>query len=95
LVHPERLRRVYLQHDVPALTVAYDDPCEYTIKVTAANILALRRALWIDLGADMFDAVLCRSREIVKRGESTWLNDRDVPFDLERWAPSVTIGDDY
>jgi hypothetical protein len=108
----EPMREIYLEHDVPSLTLrlqegsdgslrfdatawrfrtANDDAYEYEITVEAADIPTLRAALRIDAEADVFEAVRCRSREIVKHGESKWLKERGIAFDFFAWAPWATI----
>jgi hypothetical protein len=115
-VDAEPVRQVYLEHDVPALSLelreapdgslsfegiahrfrtANDDPYEYCITIEADGVPALRRALGIAPDADAFDAVVRRSREIVKRGEHRWLSERQVPLELFKWAPWETVTDDY
>jgi hypothetical protein len=69
------------------------DPYEYTVTVDAAHVPALRAAMGIAPDADVFSALVARTREIMKRGEHAWLTDRAVPVELFSWAPWVEIVD--
>jgi hypothetical protein len=69
------------------------DPYEYTITVAAAHVEAIRRALGATRGQDAFEAILANSREIMRQGETTWLDSLHIPYKLDRWAPWVEISD--
>ena len=64
-----------------------DDDYEYTLTIEAGSVGLMGAALGLGQGADIYSAIVHRSVEIVRRGESSWMTERNVPFEFFAWAP--------
>ena len=58
---------------------------EYNITVEPEHFAAIRRALGARVDADIVEAMCANADEIYTRGETTWMADHDIPFDLTSW----------
>ena len=58
---------------------------EYFITVEPEHFEALRSALEAPPDADIVDAMCAKAEAIYTRGETTWLTDHGIPFDLTNW----------
>jgi hypothetical protein len=68
-----------------------NDDYEYTLTIAANDVPLMRAALGVGPGVDVYDTIVARAEEIVTRGESAWMKERDVPFSFFAWAPWVSI----
>jgi hypothetical protein len=58
---------------------------EYDITVQPEHFAALRQALGVPAEANLVDAMCANADEIYTRGETRWLEDHGIPYDLTNW----------
>lgn len=58
---------------------------EYFITVEPEHFDALRSALGVPPDADLVDAMCANADEIFTTGETTWLENHGIPYDLTNW----------